>query len=193
MNICVNQPQRVNSMGFSDAMWWHRSWSTLIQIRACCMRAPSHYLNQCSLIIHNYSLYIISAYSYFMIIKFWRKVIRRFKNHFSYISLCNVIILRVNFYYSSAWWVSFPRDWHYCFQRKTTMKWILELPTKLKYFCCIFLDFKSRSHICEYIQDVNLVTTVPADVLAPLGARTSAATVMTIKFTLKVFSFFHYE
>ena len=65
------------------------------------------------------------------------------------------------------------------------MKWILELPTKLKYFCCIFLDFKSRSHICEYIQDVNLVITVPADVLAPNGARTYAGTVMTMMFLLE--------
>ena len=28
----------------SDAMWWHRSWSTLAQVVACCLTAPSHYL-----------------------------------------------------------------------------------------------------------------------------------------------------
>ena len=35
----------------SDAIWWHRSWSTLSQVMACCLTAPSHYLNQCWLII----------------------------------------------------------------------------------------------------------------------------------------------
>ena len=31
----------------SDAMWQHRSGSTLDQVMACCLTAPSHYLNQC--------------------------------------------------------------------------------------------------------------------------------------------------
>ena len=48
----------VNSLGPSDAIWWHRSGSTLTQVMACCLTAPSHYLNQCWLItgevIHNY-------------------------------------------------------------------------------------------------------------------------------------------
>ena len=30
----------------SDAIWWHKSASTLIQVMACCLTAPSHYLNQ---------------------------------------------------------------------------------------------------------------------------------------------------
>ena len=38
-------------MGPSDAIWHWRSWSTLVQIMACCLTAPSHYLNQCWLII----------------------------------------------------------------------------------------------------------------------------------------------
>ena len=38
----------VNSMRPSDAMWWHRSRSTLVQVMACCLTAPSHYLNQCA-------------------------------------------------------------------------------------------------------------------------------------------------
>ena len=40
-----------NSLWPSDAIWWHRSGSTLAQVRACCLTAPSHYLNQCRLII----------------------------------------------------------------------------------------------------------------------------------------------
>ena len=35
----------------SDAIWWHRSGSTLPRVMACCLTAPSHYLNQCWLII----------------------------------------------------------------------------------------------------------------------------------------------
>ena len=34
-----------------DNIWWHRSGSTLAQVIACCLMAPSHYLNQCWLII----------------------------------------------------------------------------------------------------------------------------------------------
>ena len=35
----------------SDAIWRYWSGSTLAQIMACCLTAPSHYLNQCWLLI----------------------------------------------------------------------------------------------------------------------------------------------
>ena len=35
----------------NDAKWQHRSRSTLVQVMACCLMAPSHYMNQCWLII----------------------------------------------------------------------------------------------------------------------------------------------
>ena len=38
-------------LGPSDAIWRWRSWSTLVQVMACCLTTPSHYLNQCWLII----------------------------------------------------------------------------------------------------------------------------------------------
>ena len=41
----------VNSMWPNDAIRWHRSGSTLAQVMGCCLTAPSHYLNQCWLII----------------------------------------------------------------------------------------------------------------------------------------------
>ena len=47
----LSLPQCVNSLGPSDAIWRHRSGSTLTQVMACCLTAPSHYLNQCWLII----------------------------------------------------------------------------------------------------------------------------------------------
>ena len=45
------QFQCLNSLGPSDAIWRWRSWSRLVQVMACCLTAPSHYLNQSWLII----------------------------------------------------------------------------------------------------------------------------------------------
>ena len=41
----------INSLWPSDAIWRQRTGSTLAQVMACCLMAPSHYLNQCWLII----------------------------------------------------------------------------------------------------------------------------------------------
>ena len=41
----------INSLWPSDTKWRHRYGSTLAQVMACCLTAPSHYLNQCWLII----------------------------------------------------------------------------------------------------------------------------------------------
>ena len=43
--------QCVNSLWPSNVIWWHRSWSTVAAAMACCHQAPSHYLNQCWLLI----------------------------------------------------------------------------------------------------------------------------------------------
>ena len=40
----------INSLWPKDAIWWHRSRSTLAQVTACCLTALSHYLKQCWLI-----------------------------------------------------------------------------------------------------------------------------------------------
>ena len=40
-----------NSLVPSDAIWRHRTWSILIHVMAWCLMAPSHYLNQCWLLI----------------------------------------------------------------------------------------------------------------------------------------------
>ena len=37
----------VNSLRPSDGIFRHRSGSTLARVMACCLTAPSHYLNQC--------------------------------------------------------------------------------------------------------------------------------------------------
>ena len=41
----------VNSLWPSDIIWRKGSRSTLAQVMACCLTTPSHYLNQCWLII----------------------------------------------------------------------------------------------------------------------------------------------
>ena len=43
--------QVLNTLWPSDVIWPHRSRSTLAQVMACCLMAPSHYLNQCWLLI----------------------------------------------------------------------------------------------------------------------------------------------
>ena len=40
-----------NALWSSNTIWWHGTGSTLVQIMACCLSAPNHYLNQCWLII----------------------------------------------------------------------------------------------------------------------------------------------
>ena len=42
----------LNSLWPIEAIWWRRSGSTLAQVMACCLTAPSHDLNQCWLIIN---------------------------------------------------------------------------------------------------------------------------------------------
>ena len=47
----------INSLWSSDTIWRQRSGSTLAQVMACCLTAPSHYLNQCWLIISEVQWY----------------------------------------------------------------------------------------------------------------------------------------
>ena len=42
-DICLSG---LHSLLPSDTIWQHRYGSTLTQVMACCLRAPSHYLNQ---------------------------------------------------------------------------------------------------------------------------------------------------
>ena len=50
-HMAVLNKQWVNSLWPSDVIWPQGSRSTLAQVMACCLMAPSHYLNQCWLII----------------------------------------------------------------------------------------------------------------------------------------------
>ena len=52
-----NRWQAIKSLWPSDAIWRQKSGSTLAQVMACCLTAPSHYLNQCWLIISKVKWY----------------------------------------------------------------------------------------------------------------------------------------
>ena len=50
VNQQTNIFYQLRSLLHSDTLWWHRSWSTLAQVMAWCLTAPSHYISQCWLI-----------------------------------------------------------------------------------------------------------------------------------------------
>ena len=71
-NICemasfLSRGRWVNSLWPSDAMWRYRCGSTLAQVIACCLTAPSHYLNQCWLTISEVLWHNLSAISHEML------------------------------------------------------------------------------------------------------------------------------
>ena len=43
----ISQGWGVNSFVAPDTIWPHRHKPTLVQVMACCLTAPSHYLHQC--------------------------------------------------------------------------------------------------------------------------------------------------
>ena len=51
LSFHIDTAQGINSLWTSDAIWRHRSGSTLAQVMGCCLTAPSHYLNHCWLTI----------------------------------------------------------------------------------------------------------------------------------------------
>ena len=61
-HICITRPQWVNSLWPTDAIRRQRSRSRLVQVVACCLTAPSHYLNQCWLIISGFLWHSPTAY-----------------------------------------------------------------------------------------------------------------------------------
>ena len=69
---CLTMPSHyliqmwINSLRPSDAIWRHKSGSTLAQAMAWCLTAPSHYLNQCWL--RNMSLCSFDLLSFIMLL-----------------------------------------------------------------------------------------------------------------------------
>ena len=52
--ILIRLQHCINSLGSSDAIWRWRFWSTLVQVMAWCLMAPSNYLNRCWLVINKF-------------------------------------------------------------------------------------------------------------------------------------------
>ena len=52
LNVLNVIPLIHNSLWHCGVIWRRRSWSTFVQVMACCQTAPSHYLSQCWLIIN---------------------------------------------------------------------------------------------------------------------------------------------
>ena len=71
-----------NSLWLSDTIWRHRSGSTLVPIMACCLTAPSHYLNQCWLTISGIlSEGNFTCSRYLSLISVWKLLILRLQTH----------------------------------------------------------------------------------------------------------------
>ena len=86
-----------NSLWSSDAIWRHRSRSTLAQGMACCLTAPSHYLNQYWIFIkgvlwqssgsnfpsvHELMWCIIAMYTYHLMVLFYLNIAEMFEVEF---------------------------------------------------------------------------------------------------------------
>ena len=72
-----------------DAIWRHRTWSTLVKVMACCLTAPSHYLYKCCLIISRALCYLFiweqfhsKCSRYLSLIWVWKLLIQDY-NHTS--------------------------------------------------------------------------------------------------------------
>ena len=70
-----------NSLWPSGAIWCHRTWSNLAQVMACCLTAPSHYLNQCWLIMSE----LLGAFT-------WGQFHRKCSRYLSLIWVLNTLI-----------------------------------------------------------------------------------------------------
>ena len=56
LKVVIGLASEVNSLWPSDVIWRHRSRLTLVQVMACCLTAPSHYLTQCGMILQLYHI-----------------------------------------------------------------------------------------------------------------------------------------
>ena len=60
----------INSLWPSNAIWWHRSGSTLAHVMACCRQATSHYLSQCWFLISEVLWHSLIAQATILCIEF---------------------------------------------------------------------------------------------------------------------------
>ena len=88
-------------LGPSDAIWCWGSWSTLVQVMACCLTAPSHYLNHCWLVISKV---------------LWHSsediIIRRFEDTNQQSKIENYIF-KITLRFPRGQWVNYPNHAHH--------------------------------------------------------------------------------
>ena len=119
MRILINFSS-INSQWPSDAIWCYRSGTTLAQVIACCLMAPSHYLNQCWLIMSKVRWH--SSKGNFARDTSSINYQNHFENYFSKISPKSPRGQRFNCISNNnpqnSFYGSFPFKWHW-FQNKT--------------------------------------------------------------------------
>ena len=84
----------INSLWPSDAIWRQRSGSTLAQVMACCLMAPSHYLNQFWLIISK------------VLWHSWEGITMRRSEHTNQYNKIENYIFRIAFRFPRGQWVN---------------------------------------------------------------------------------------
>ena len=66
---------RVNSLWPSDIIWCHRSGSTLTQVMACCLMAPSHYLKPCWSLVRFWCIHLRAISQEMHLMCIWKLLI----------------------------------------------------------------------------------------------------------------------
>ena len=121
----INTTSQFNSLGSSDAIWWQKSGSTLTQVMACCLTAPSHYLNQCWLIISKVE---------------WHSSKGKFTRGTSDINPCNYPeneVPKISFKFPRGQWVNSSRLSELIIQPTAVIRW-----SKIIWYCTVATDAK---------------------------------------------------
>ena len=100
----------VNSLRPSDAIWRHGTRSTLAQVMACCLTAPSHYLNRCWLIInkvqwHSSEGNCANIYMHTVFFILWDQFFLRYLSHQSW-KLVENYLSQISFKSPRGQWVN---------------------------------------------------------------------------------------
>ena len=102
-----------NSLWPSDNIWRHKSGSTLAQLMAWCLTAPSYHPNQCWLIISKvlwHSSECIFIRSYYGITKYISSISHWISLKITYLKFCSNLPGANEFKLISPWWSNYGSD-----------------------------------------------------------------------------------
>ena len=75
MVAILSKGRSVNSLTPSDTIWWHGSWSTMVQVMARCLTAPSHnveiYENSWNLPVRMEGSLVRNFNNYYVLLIYW--------------------------------------------------------------------------------------------------------------------------